>query len=207
MKKHIGKSLFSGLLIMAVLIGLVHAVRAQSEQVLLSEKLIRLHVLANSDSEQDQNLKLKVRDVILEVVSGLTKEAENLRQVERILEANLAQLETAAACTLAREGSSYPVKVSLEDCRFPTKTYGLFALPAGSYRALRVVIGQGEGRNWWCVLFPPLCNAATSEEFIQTAKKAGLTPEEIRFMAKSGEKYVFKFRLAELFAYVRSIFS
>ena len=133
----------------------------------LAEKLTRLHVLANSDSEEDQALKLKVRDAVLKASAG-----------ERILDAALLdQLERAAQAEVFRNGYAYPVTVTRENCYFDTRVYETFSLPAGYYDAVRVVIGEGVGKNWWCVIYPTLCSATGGEyedddanTFIETEK-------------------------------------
>jgi len=119
--------------------------------------LIRLHVLANSDSARDQALKLLVRDKILEEMNQKFSESKSLTDSRRIVLDNLSRIEAIAKEALRAEGIDYPVRALYGIYEFPTRYYGGFALPAGRYEALRVVIGQGEGTNWWCVLFPPLC--------------------------------------------------
>ena len=144
------------LAVLALLAALTATAAAlQGEQQALAGKLVRLHVVANSDSEQDQALKLQVRDAVLEASEGL--EAEDL-------EAALPRLQAAAQACLREQGSGDPVTVSLGEERFPTRLYDNFALPAGVYRSLRVTIGAGEGHNWWCVAFPSICFRATSAE-------------------------------------------
>ena len=115
-----------------------------------------------------------------------------------ILENNLEQLTAVAQETIYREGWDYPVSVQLEETWFPTREYDSFALPAGSYQALRVVIGEGNGHNWWCVVFPPLCLASASETVSQTAQDAGMTDQEVALIAEEDEKYVIKFKAIEL---------
>ena len=206
MKKHIAKLLLPVILAIAVLIGVLGSISSGKESE-LSEKLIRLHIVANSDSEKDQAIKLAVKDEILSLVSGLTCSASDSDEAETALRNNLPRIIEAANSVLAENGSSYGAKAALAAYEFPTKSYGLFSLPAGSYKALRVELGQGGGRNWWCVLFPPLCNAASDEEFIKAANDAGLSGDEVCFMTKNGGKSIIRFRLAELFAYVKSLFS
>ena len=123
----------------------------------ISDNVLRLHVLANSDSEQDQALKLKVRDCILEETTLLLQGCENRAEAESCIEANMHKLSQAAAACVTMEGYTYPVTVRMEDIYFPTRTYEGGSLPAGVYKALRVEIGKAEGQNWWCVLFPQLC--------------------------------------------------
>ena len=121
----------------------------------LAEKVVRLHILANSDTEEDQALKLQVRDVVLERATEILKQSADRQDAEARLRGQLLELERLAAEEIRAEGYDYPVTVELTDTAFPTREYDGFTLPAGTYLALRVVIGAGEGHNWWCVVFPP----------------------------------------------------
>ena len=144
-------------LLCGVLAALLWSAWAGQEQAELAGQVIRLHVLANSDSQADQELKLAVRDRVLEQAEDLYPEDATLEQAREILEDNLDELAAAGQQVVDEAGKDYPVTAQLEECWFPTKKYENFALPAGEYTALRVVIGEGEGQNWWCVAFPPLC--------------------------------------------------
>ncbi len=174
------------------------------EQDSLADKVIRLHVVANSDDPADQAVKLKVRDAVLEesapLLEGLSRE-----QGLEALEAALPQIGQAAADTLAENGYSYPVRVSLRDDWFPTKSYTDFALPAGSYTALRVELGEGEGQNWWCVVFPPLCLGSVSET-ANAALAGGLDGEELALITGETEGYVVKFKAMELWEQFKANF-
>lgn len=168
---------------------------AEAEQTELAGKVIRLHVLANSDSQADQDLKLQVRDCILEKTAELLDGRENAQEAESILAANLKSLAQAAYDEIAAQGYDYPVQVSLEDTWFPTRQYENVSLPAGTYRALRVVIGQGEGHNWWCVLFPSLCLSAVTEASVTAA---GLSGQDYALLTGESQPYVVKFKAVEL---------
>lgn len=141
----------------------------------LQQKMIRLHVIANSDSDADQTLKLHVRDAVLRRAEDILKQSADMTEARARLRDSLPDIGDAAAQELAAQGSGYSVSVSLEETEFPLKTYDGFALPAGEYMALRVVIGAGEGRNWWCVVFPQLCLPATAAEFDAQAAGAGFS--------------------------------
>ncbi len=167
-----------------------------AEQKSLSSKLVRLHVIANSDSAEDQALKLKVRDAVLALTDGMSEDE---------LAASLPAIAAAADSALRANGSSYPVTVRLGEERYPTRSYDGFALPAGDYRSLRVEIGAASGENWWCVIFPPLCFAST-EEFFELASEANLTSEEINFVRGDGENVQIRFRIFEVLAKIASIF-
>ena len=169
------------------------SLRAQDE---LAEKVVRLHVLANSDSEEDQALKLQVRDVILQRATKLLDQTEDRWEAEGILRGNLLELEKLAAAEIAAQGYSYPVSVELEDTTFPTREYDGFALPAGEYLALRVLIGEAQGQNWWCVVFPPLCTAV-SADVPASALAAGFSQEEVQLITESTGEYVLKFKAIE----------
>lgn len=128
-----------------------------TEPVYSPDSLIRLHVVSNSDSSADQDLKRKVRDEIVAAMGPTFIEADNINLARQIAAANLDRIRDIAAGKIRAEGKDYPVKVELNNFSFPTKHYGPFILPAGDYEAVRVTIGGGAGTNWWCVLFPPLC--------------------------------------------------
>ena len=169
------------------------ALRTQDE---LADKVVRLHVLANSDSEEDQALKLRVRDVVLERATAILEQSADRREAESRLRGQLLELERIAAKEIAAEGYDYPVTVNLENTDFPTKEYDGFTLPAGEYLALRVIIGEGKGRNWWCVVFPPLCTAA-SADVPASALAAGFSEEEVRLITEENQGYVLKFKAVE----------
>lgn len=191
-------SLIGRILLMAAVVSALTVLWADREQSALADSMIRLHVLANSDSDADQALKLKVRDKILATAETALDGTSNVDQAERKLDALLPELEQAAAETIAAEGYSYPVHVELEKTWFPTREYATFSLPAGEYEALRVVIGAGEGHNWWCVVFPPLCVESSTETVETTAAEDGLSNGQIALVQEEGQSYVFKFRTIEL---------
>ena len=134
-------------------------IQTKSMQRNMAQKVLRFHVLANSDSREDQALKLKVRDQVGTLMAEKLKDADSLEESERIVKANLNLIENCAADVISAEGYAYPVSAALENCTFPEKTYGTYTFPGGVYEALRVVIGSGEGHNWWCVMYPNLCFA------------------------------------------------
>ncbi len=160
----------------------------------LSDKVVRLHVLANSDSEEDQALKLKVRDRILAYAEPLLASAGDRREAEALLRGQVLELERVAAGEIQANGYDYSVTIELEDTVFPTREYEGFTLPAG--KALRAIIGAGEGRNWWCVVFPPLC-AAASAEVPETALAAGLSSAQVGLITEEDQGYVLKSKLVE----------
>ena len=130
--------------------------KMEKTQEHMAEEVLRFHVLANSDSKEDQNLKMKVKDA---VVSWLEEEMDtgSLDGTKAFIRSHLSQIEALAEETIQKEGYSYPVRASLEWTVFPEKTYGDITFPAGTYEALRIQIGEAKGHNWWCVLYPSLC--------------------------------------------------
>lgn len=163
----------------------------------LAEKTVRLHVVANSDAEDDQAQKLRVRDAVLEAVSALTAECRNSDEAQQIMRENLNVIESAARDVLRAEGSDYALRVSLGTERFDTRRYDTFTLPAGRYPALRVSIGAAEGKNWWCVVFPSLCMAATSDAVRQCAEVGGYDGAESALVTGGEERYVVRFKTLE----------
>lgn len=163
----------------------------------LAGQVLRLHVVANSDTQEDQVLKLQVRDAVLEQADLLLEDVTDRGEAEAVLSQQLQALAEAGAAVVAGAGYDYPVTVSLEDCWFPTKVYDGFSLPAGTYRALRIVIGEGGGQNWWCVVFPPLCLGSVTEEVAATAAQAGLSEDQVSLITGRDGGYVLKFKLME----------
>lgn len=185
--------------LLVVVIGvLITSIAAQNTQAALSEKVVRLHVLANSDTEEDQNLKLMVRDAILEHTEQLLKSTESRKEAEALLRGQLLELEQVASETIRIAGFEYPVSVELTETAFPTKEYDGFSLPAGEYLSLRVLIGNALGQNWWCVVFPPLCTAVAAE-VPNIAREAGFSEEEVALITDETPEYILKFKLLELF--------
>jgi stage II sporulation protein R len=190
----------------SLLIGLLAAVlwcvwSLRSQQA-LSDKVVRLHILANSDSAGDQALKLEVRDVILARAEEILRASEDREEAEQALRAELPALKALAAQEIQAKGYDYPVTAELRQTAFPTREYDGFTLPAGTYLALRVVIGAGEGHNWWCVVFPPLC-AQTTTDLAQTAMAAGLSDSDVGLITEENSGYVLKFKSIELWEQLR----
>ena len=189
-------------ILMALAVTLLWGAWSLHRQDNLQEKMIRLHVIANSDSDADQILKLHVRDAVLRRAEDILRRSADMTEARVHLRDSLPAIGDAAAQELAARGSSYSVSVSLEDTEFPCKTYDGFALPAGEYLALRVVIGAGEGRNWWCVVYPPLCTAAACE-LEGVALDGGMTADDLSLMTGENAGYVLRFRSLELWERLR----
>ena len=168
----------------------------------LHDELLRLHVVGASDSQEDQDVKLLVRDAVL---ASLEEGLEDLTDVDAAVDyvsRMLPKVEAAANSALKAAGFSDTATVTLEEEAFPTRDYDTFSLPAGVYKALRVVIGEGEGRNWWCVVFPQLC-MGTEADFVETASVAGLSDELTETL--EGE-YELRFWLLEKLGEVKNYF-
>ena len=184
-------------LLLALAVTILWGTASLGQQEELGRKVIRLHVIANSDSPEDQALKLRVRDRVLARAQEILEQSADMEQAEQALTAALPELTREARETLAAEGCAQPVQARLEPAEFPTKDYDGFSLPAGKYLALRVIIGQGAGQNWWCVVFPPLCTAAASD-VPTVALDAGLTDQEVALITEADEGYILKFKSVEL---------
>ncbi len=162
--------------------------------------VVRLHVLANSDEEADQALKLLVRDEILKEYGPLLAQEENIEDSVERIGTLLPAIQKTAEGVVKREGYAYTVSCSFGEEKYPERQYGDYAFPAGTYLSLRISIGEGVGQNWWCVLFPPLClDMAKGEILTDDALAVGLTSEEYKLI--SGNKnggYMLKFKALEL---------
>ena len=188
------------LIVSALTVSVCAALQVQQQR--MSEKIIRLHVVANSDSSADQAIKLHVRDAVLTAARQALQGAGDPQQA--IAQA-LPQLEAAANAALAAQGSRETARVSFRRELFPTRDYDTFSLPSGVYRSLRVTIGAGGGHNWWCVIFPSLCVPATADGFVQAAEAGGFTRAEIGLMTQADEGYVLKFRSLELLQALKKV--
>lgn len=166
----------------------------------IADKVIRLHVIANSNSTIDQSIKLKVRDEVVKNISPLIKNCSNIDESRTVLNNNLYEIEKIANTTLIKYCDD-KATISISNSNFPTKTYENFSFPAGNYEALKIIIGEGKGDNWWCVMFPPLCFTSSSVEFSDDAVetlKQNLTSEEYKFISESNKSKVkIKFKLLE----------
>lgn len=190
-----------GLGIVLAMVLLSGSVTLQS-QAALAEQVVRFHVIANSDSEADQALKLLVRDAVLTQASDLLAGTTAQDQAQRILQENLDSLAQTGQAVVSQEGYAYTVtaQLGLED--YPTKDYDGFSLPAGTYHSLRITIGEGAGQNWWCVAFPPLCTTAATDLAV-TAMASGLNEPQIALITQE-EGYVLQFKAIELWGELKN---
>ena len=190
--------LWEAALLLAFGLTLTAGVWASASESALAGQVLRLHVVANSDSWQDQELKLRVRDAILVRAEEFLDGASDRESAEKALAPHLDELVRSAEEVLAAEGCEDAVTVSLADQWFPTTEYDGFSLPAGQYRALKVTIGKGEGRNWWCVVFPPLClGSVTEESGMETVAGEALSDGQVALITGRDGGYVLKFRFIE----------
>lgn len=189
-------------LLLALAVTILWGAASLGQQEELGRKVIRLHVIANSDSPEDQALKLRVRDRVLARAQEILEQSADMEQAEQALTAALPELTREARETLAAEGCAQPVQARLEPAEFPTKDYDGFSLPAGKYLALRVIIGQGAGQNWWCMVFPPLCTAAACQ-WQDAGQAAGLEEDDLSLMAEEDAGYELRFRSVELWEMLR----
>ncbi len=166
------------------------------------DTVVRLHVLANSDSEEDQALKLRVRDAVLEVTAPLLADCRSQDEARELLESHADEIRDAASRVIFAEGRNDAVTLRLGTEEYPQRDYDSFCFPAGSYLSLRVCIGEAEGQNWWCCLFPPLClgtSTVSSEDAEDAFISVGLTPSQYKIITESEQPvYKVRFKLLEL---------
>lgn len=170
----------------------------------LSKSVFRLHVIANSDSAEDQNLKYIVRDNIINYMKTLTKNAKTKEETINLVSCHLSDFEDIANKTIKDNGFDYKAKVSIGNFNFPTKKYGDISFPAGYYDALKIQLGNSNGQNWWCVLYPSLCFIDVSSGFVPEDSKetleSTLNEEEYKLISDTNDQSIkIKFKLIELF--------
>lgn len=177
---------------------------AQNVSTDIANSVFRLHVLANSDREEDQNLKLMVRDKLLDYMNSICSNCHSKQEAISLVEENKDTFQQIAIDTIKEQGYSYSVKINIGNFEFPTKNYGDISLPAGYYDALRVEIGEAKGQNWWCVMFPPLCFVDVSSGVVPDESKElmenNLSEEEFALVSQEENNEIqFKFKLLEFF--------
>ena len=195
------KRILTGGVILLCILALVSVLPVHGEQEIY-ESVVRLHVLANSDSDEDQALKLQVRDEILRVTEPLLKNCTDRENAMEIIQAHTDELQAAAQAVVYEKGYEYPVTILLGEEDYPTRSYENCCFPSGRYVSLRVCIGEAEGKNWWCVLFPPLCLSAASAEDEDNNEDAfisvGLTGEQYKVITETDNvKYRIRFKILE----------
>lgn len=161
--------------VLLALVCLIVVSNLDISQQIDKDSLIRIHVLANSNSETDQQLKLQVKDDVVRYLQPMLAQSHSIEESRTIIQNHMPQIEQTARQTLQQQNSDYDVTLQYGHFDFPVKYYGCFSLPSGNYEALRILIGSGQGRNWWCVLFPPLC--FTDSNVSMSGKYTDVTPE------------------------------
>ena len=168
------------------------------------DKTVRLHILADSDDEASQELKLELRDALLERLSPMLEDAESKEDAEEILRAHLGEIEGFAEEFVRSKGSNLSVRAVLGEEFYPTRSYGACAFPAGRYTSLRLFIGAGEGKNWWCVVFPPLCLSASAAPG-ETLEN--YSDDEQALLLRREPSYQVRFLFFDLFARLKEFFA
>lgn len=191
------------LLFLYVFISAQSYVNAVSENI--SNAVFRLHVLANSDSEEDQSLKIKIRDELLKYMNSISSNCTTKEEAISVAESHKEEFQKIAENTIKENGYDYSVKINIGNFYFPTKNYGDISLPAGLYDALRVEIGEAKGQNWWCVMFPSLCFIDVSSGVVDDEAKEelenNLDDESYEIISDTKHSEIkFKFKLIEFFA-------
>ena len=169
----------------------------------IQNSVFRLHVIANSDSDEDQNLKYIVRDKVLEYINSISNSSMTKDEVIALANENINEIQKIAENTIHENGYNYSVKLNIGNFSFPTKKYGDITFPAGFYDALKIEIGEAKGHNWWCVMFPPLCfvdvtSGVVPEESKQTIRD-NLSEEEYKLLSENSGNMNFKFKIVEMF--------
>ena len=182
---------------------LVFALLPVHGEAAVYDTVVRLHVLANSDSEEDQARKLRVRDAVLAVTSPLVKDCKSQDEAKEVILQSLDVIENAAEEVIRAEGRNDPITVELGLEDYPEKSYDSICFPSGEYLSLRVCIGDADGQNWWCCLFPPLCLGASSVSSNQAEDSfisVGLTPSQYKIITETDKPvYKIRFKLLEMF--------
>ncbi len=167
----------------------------------LAENILRFHVVANSDTTEDQLLKQQVKDEIIAYMEPLLKDAKDVEASKIFIQTHTEEIKTVAEEVVEKWDKNYEVQVFLDKANFPTKSYGDIVLPAGEYEACRIIIGEGKGQNWWCIMFPPLCyvDAATGVVPMEGKEELQeqLTPEQYSLICKEEEPYEIRFKIVD----------
>lgn len=204
MKQEIRKWI-TGAAIVATLLGWGYARENTDRQNQIQEdiakEVIRLHVVANSDSEDDQKLKLEVKEKVVALLREKMKSDETVNQAEKTLRENLPQIEKIASDYIQKKGYDYEVKADVGKDFFPIKEYGDMTFPAGEYKALKVKIGKSQGKNWWCVMYPTLCFVDSTYQIVPEESKEKLkktlTQEEYNSLLMGGENVHYGFKILD----------
>lgn len=206
MRKHNGKKIIGAILLLGILVlagnGKMQQAKADPLQPEIARKILRFHILANSDSEEDQAVKIKVRDAIGKMMGPKLADSKNLEETKKIVSENMNDIVALAEKTLEDNGYTYGATAELAHVQFPEKNYGDYTFPAGEYEALEVTLGKGGGHNWWCVLYPNMCFKGTVYEVVEDEAckelKEVLSPKEYETVFNKGN-YEIRFKILEIF--------
>lgn len=196
----------AGIVVMLVVTGILmylygEATRGQKQQRAIAEQIIRLHVIANSDTDEDQELKMKVKETIVTYLRGEMQDATSVDEARQAIREHLPEIEEIAAEKMRAEGYEYSAEATLGESYFPVKEYGDLTFPAGNYEALRVKLGDSAGHNWWCVMYPSLCFVDSTYQVVpDTSKerlKESLTSEEYNSLLDGGEEVSYSWKVGE----------
>lgn len=183
---------------------LISTILSYTNQVFagLQDNIFRLHILANSDTSEDQNLKLKVRDSIIKYMEEINENSTSKEETISNITSHINELQEIAEKTILENGYNYDVSLEIGNFYFPTKYYGNISLPAGNYDALRINIGEAKGQNWWCSLFPPLCFIDISSGYLSDEDsqilEENLSTEEFMLISSSSPNVKLKFKILEI---------
>ncbi len=185
----------------------IYAANQQNLQEGIAENIIRFHVIANSDSDKDQQLKYQVKDALVQALYPYLKDAKDIEEAQNIITEKLPLIHEVAKGVIEDRGYSYPVRAALSDCYFPMKVYGDYTFPPGTYEALQVRIGDASGKNWWCVMFPPLCFVDETYSIVHedSGEKLKYLLTEEEFDALNNNKIPVKIRF-KLFDAIKKLF-
>lgn len=196
------KTLIKSACVAFVLAVIYSMIPFQAECAQISDEVFRLHILANSDSDDDQSLKLKVRDRVLEYTEELFANSDSKEAAESVVCENLQSIANTAYAEVLDNGYDYSVKAEITNMHFATRYYENYTLPSGNYDALRITIGEGRGHNWWCVMYPSLCISSVEQQ----DEKAHEVFSDEQYDIVKNEEYTYKFKLVELFEDLCSLF-
>lgn len=197
-RKNIELSILFGL-IFAILLSFTKFDAACND---VRENVVRLHIIANSDSEIDQELKLKIRDEILNINQNIFENTENYNDALTLCAENLDIFEETANKVIAENGFNYTAKASIGDTYFETREYDTFTLPAGTYKSLNIKLGDAEGKNWWCVVFPAVCIPAAAD----TDLSKSVSSDGVK-ITSNPQRYIMKFKAVEIYEDLKSFFN
>ncbi len=199
------RKLFKMIFILGLVFVLVWFGGVLADRQNLSQNVIRMHVVANSDSAEDQEVKLQVRDAVTEYLENLLNGKENAAQVKEVIQEHIGDIQDVANRVLSQCGMQQSAKVTLTQESFDTREYETFTMPAGVYESLLITIEKGQGKNWWCVVFPALCSGQSQEEFEDTAAGSGF--EDSLTGSLQGEKnYEIRFFVLDWLGKIQNFF-